>query len=300
MWKVTRVDDPENHILWILGTPPPLPKKMKWKSTEVERVMRAADEILLGASVQIDPDQRIGFFKGLSLLPAALAARKNPEKQQLKDVLPPDVYERWLVWKQKYLGRRSSIEKWRPIFAAAELADEAFDDLKLQNGNVVAETVAKIAKKHDLKTTVPKLELTFEAKNIRAKIKEFSREQLSDVECLSRTLDLVEAISDRETMDARAAAWATGDLKTFAALPELPNPFIACIAAVMSSQVAHEIVPDDLFAQLDSLWLEAAERSLATNKSTFAILSLANLTSPTGQLAKLRAKGYLVEEPERQ
>jgi hypothetical protein len=45
--------------------------------------------------------------------------------------------------------------------------------------------------------------------------------------------------------------------------------------------------------------LEQAERSLAQNVSTFAILPLPQLTAANGYLAKLHSKGYLIEEPER-
>ncbi len=53
---------------------------MKWKSRDVEAVAVSAQEILLDAGVSMEPDERIGVFKGLSLLPAALKARKNPEE----------------------------------------------------------------------------------------------------------------------------------------------------------------------------------------------------------------------------
>ena len=38
MWKVTRADDPSGNTLWIIGDPPPLPKRIQWKSKEVEAV----------------------------------------------------------------------------------------------------------------------------------------------------------------------------------------------------------------------------------------------------------------------
>jgi hypothetical protein len=298
MWKVMRADDP-SHVLWILGSPPPLPKKMKWKSKDVEAVVLSSQEVLLGSSVNVKPDKDIGFFRGLSLLPAALAARKNPDKDKLEDVVPADVYARWLVQKKKYLGRRSGVEKWRPIFAAYELRGEAFDDLKMRESGVVWESLSKLVEKNKIKTTTPTLEFGIETKNIKAKIKEFAREPLADTECFAKTLDLVEAISDRETMSDRATAWATGDLERLLAFAALPNPNIACETAIMESQIAQQLMPSDLSARLRALWLDAAEKSLAENESTFAFLNIHELTSPQGQLAALRAKGYVVEEPKR-
>jgi hypothetical protein len=299
MWKVLRPDDPQNHVLWILGSPPPLPKKMQWKSKDVEAVVVSSQAILLPSSVSVKPDEDIGFFKGLSLVPAALGARKNPEQQRLQDVITPEVYSRWQLLKKKYLGRSNGVEKWRPIFAAYELRSEAFDDLKMRESGLVWDAVAKLADKHKIKTVTPTLEFGIHTKNIKAKLKEFSREPLADAECFTTTLDLVDAISERDTMAARATAWGTGDLDTLLALPPLPNPNIACQSVVMSSQIAKELIPSDIRTQLKQLWLDAAENSLATNQSTFALLSMQELTSPQGQLATLRAKGYVIEEPKR-
>jgi hypothetical protein len=44
-------------------------------------------------------------------------------------------------------------------------------------------------------------------------------------------------------------------------------------------------------------WIAAAEQSLAKNRSTFAVLGVAEVFSPDGHLAKLRELGYTVEEP---
>lgn len=299
MWKVTRADDPEAHVLWILGSPPPLPKKMKWKSKDVENAVIGSQEILLAARLNVQPDEKIGFFKGLSLLPAALGARKNPDGVKLNALVPADSYERWLRLKKQFFGRNESVESWRPIFAGFELREEAYEDLKLHQGSVVADVVTALAKKHKIATTQPELDFTIKSKEIRAKLKQFAKEPLADTECFDTTVRFVEALADRDTMQARTSAWATGDLATLVAIEPLPNFNVPCQAAVMSSQIAREVVPDDIGAQLRALWLAAAEKSLATNRSTFAYLSVAELTTSDGQLAALRAKGYLVEEPGR-
>ena len=65
----------------------------------------------------------------------------------------------------------------------------------------------------------------------------------------------------------------------------------------MSSQVAREVIPADIREQLVALWTAAAEKSLAANQTTFAIVPLAKLMRDDGYLAGLRAKGYDVEAP---
>ena len=88
LWKITRANDADHHVLWIIGDPPPLPKRMKWKSKDVEAVAASAQEILRDSGVNMNTDEKIGFFRGLTLLPAIFEARRNPDEAKLKDVLP--------------------------------------------------------------------------------------------------------------------------------------------------------------------------------------------------------------------
>ena len=297
MWRVMRADDTSGHTLWIIGDPPPLPKRIAWKSTEVEAVVSRSQEILRDASITMAPDEEIGLFRGLTLLPAALKARKNPDEATLKDVLPADLYARWIVQKRLYLGHESGVEDWRPFFAADKLRKAAYGDLKLRDKDMVWEVVGKLAKQQKIRVNSPMLKFTIKRSEIREKIKEFSRESLPDVECFSTTLALTEALSDRDTENTRARAWATGDLQSLSALPALPNPTLPCVMAVMSSQVAREVIPSDIREQLTRLWLDAVARSLTANQTTFAIVSLSKLTSDGGYLARLREQGYQIEAP---
>jgi hypothetical protein len=245
----------------------------------------------------MEPDEKVGIFRGLSLLPAAMKARKNPEDAELKELVPPDVYARWLVQKRKYLRYNDSVENWRPIFAGEKLRREAYDDLDLRESGMVWDRLSKLVKQKKIKTTAPSLRFTFKASELRATIKKFSKEELADAECFDTTLKLVEAISDRDTENARARAWATADLEKLAALPPLPNPIVPCAVAVMSSQVAKDVIPADIRERLYALWIDAAVQSLATNQTTLGVVSLAKLTRDDGYLSRLRELGYVIEAP---
>lgn len=298
MWKVLRPDDDAGHVLWIIGDPPPLPKRLRWKSREVEVVVRGSAEVLRDATVTMKPEEgKVGFFRGMSLLPSMLKARRNPEGSSLSEQLPPELHARWLVQKKRYLGRERGVEHWRPIFAADKLRREAYEDLDLRERGMVWEVVGRLAERHDIPVTTPELTFTFKASELRAKIKEFSRESLADVECFSTTLDFTEALSDRATESARARAWATGDLAALERLPELPNPGVPCISAIMGSQVAREVIPSNIRAQLQDLWIDAARRSLDRNQVTFAIVPLSKLMRADGYLSTLRALGYRIDPP---
>jgi hypothetical protein len=297
LWKVTRANEPAGHTLWIIGDPPPLPKRLAWKSTAVEAVVLRSQEILRDTGVTMKPDENIGFFKGLSLLPSALKARKNPDEAKLSDLLPADVYARWLIQKKRFLGHDSGVENWRPLFAADKLRKAALSDLDLRDSGMVWDVVGDLAKKNKLRVTTPMLEFKIKASEIKTRLKEFSKESLPDVDCLAKTLDYTEALSKRDVEAARAHAWATADLETLSALPPLPNPGLTCVMAIMSSQVAKELLPSDLPEQVQARWVAEAERALRDNETTFAIVPLNKLMRDDNYVARLRAKGYEVEVP---
>ena len=297
MWKITRSDDHEGHVLWIVGDPPPLPKRMTWKSREVVARALESQEILNDVSLKLEPDEPVGILRGLTLLPAALKARKSPGGATLQTLLPPELYARWLVQKKLYLGRESGMESWRPIFAADKLRRAAMDELDLRERGAIFDVIGPLAKKHRIAVESPTLRFTFKASELRAKLREFSKESLADVECFARTLDLTEALSHRDVEAARAHAWATADLEQLESLPPLPNPMLPCAMAVMNSQLARETIPRDVREQLARLWVSAAVRSLADHQTTLAIVPLTKLTASDGYLARLRESGLTVEAP---
>src|SRR5262245_27050350 len=57
LWKVSKGE----HVLWILGTLNPLPKKMEWISRDVEATIAASQEVVMGPSATLE----VGVFSGL-------------------------------------------------------------------------------------------------------------------------------------------------------------------------------------------------------------------------------------------
>jgi len=297
LWRVTRPGDPANHVLWIVGDPFALPNKMQWKSREIEAIALGSQEILRDASVSLKPDEEIGMLRGLTLVPALMKARKNPDDKELEDLLPPELYARWVKQKELYLRGTKGLEDWRPLFAADRLRKRAFEKLGLRERGVVWDVIGKLVEKQKVPINGPTIPFAVKRAEVRGKIKEFSRESLTDVECFRATLDLTEALANRDIETERAQAWARADLETLASLPALPNPYLPCAMAVLSSQVARELVPADIREQVEKLWLDTAIASLDKNASTFAIVPLAKLTRPDGYLTRLRSAGLAVEPP---
>ena len=297
MWKVARAQDPEAHVMWVVADIRLLPRKMKWKSVDIENAVRNADEVLLFPTIDVKPEGEIGFRNGLSLLRLALGIRKNPNDRRLKDVVAPEVYLRWMAQKKIYLPRNTAIERWRPVFAVDKLFDKALDRLGLREEGVIWESIEKSIEKHGIKTTRPTLSVVLPLDELKTSLQAFLHEDLQDQECFDTSLQLIAAISDSASMRARANAWATADLAALSWLDKLPDPHIACMRALLESTIAKQIFPENIGARFAELWLSQAEASLATNRSTVAILPLSLVIQPDGWIAKLQSMGYEVTAP---
>jgi hypothetical protein len=287
-WQVRRADDPDGHVLWILGSYAPLPKDIKWRSRELEGVIAASQELIAPPSV----DAKVGALGGVTLLPSLIGIRNNPDDRRLAEVLPPDLYARWLPLKARYLGRDNDVERWRPIFAAQKLYFAALREARLEPYGVVWPAVEKRARKARLPITEPEVRVKVEKP--RDAIREFKQAQLSDVECFAKTIERLE--SDLDLMRVRANAWATGDVATLRRLAPVDQAS-ACIAVVMSSSLVQERGLADLPERATAAWLEAADAALARHASTLAVLSIERFLAPDGYLARLKARGYVVQEP---
>jgi uncharacterized protein YbaP (TraB family) len=284
MWRITSGD----HELWILGTLSPLPKKMTWRSRHAEEIIARSQEVIAPPTISFG----IGFFQGLTLVPSVLRARKNSDDQTLKDVLPPNLYPRWLALKEKYLGRGESVERFRPSVAARELYVHALDQSGLSSKDAVWDVIEKAAKKRGIPVTPVNLELKDD--NPKQTIKQFQQiARDPDVACLTSTIERLE--TDLQSMRLRANRWALGDLEGLRKLP-FADQRISCVNAVASVPALRDRLAK-LRQKLVDLWIADAQISLLHNKTTFAALPIGEITKPGGWLARLRAKGYTVQEP---
>jgi TraB/PrgY/gumN family len=288
LWKVTRPDDPRGHVLWILGNHSPLPKKMSWRSSELAETLAASQSVLAPATVNASA----GPLGGITLLPSLIGVRRNPDGQSLQEVVPADLYARWLPLKARYLGSDDDVEDWRPIFAAQELYRAALKKNDLVPYDGVWPTVEKLARKARVPITEPAIELKLEKP--RAAIKEFKTIPLADVECFARTLQRLE--SDLHLMRERANAWAVGDVARLRQLAPVERAS-ACIGMMLESSFVQERGYGNVLERIRDAWVEAAELSLASHASTVAVLSVDEILKPDGYVAVLKKKGYVVTDP---
>lgn len=287
MWQVRRGD----HTMWILGTVSPLPTGIVWNSARMRSVVATADEVMGEPSVAVGAN--VGFFGKLALLPSLVGVRDLPDDARLRDVVPPASYARWMRLKQRYIGDDSGIESWRPIFAASRLYDEALKSRQLSARNVVWPPLNEALKTRGMKPVSTEAKLTIA--NPRKVLKEFKGAQLADLQCFDRLLDRVE--NDLDMLQARADAWAAGDVATLRRL-QRPEPGDDCENAVLSGAFAKKYGLDRLQSQANAKWIAEAEASLAKHRVTFATVPMSELLSPSGVVAALAAKGYVVEAPD--
>jgi len=287
LWKVSR----GGHVMWVLGTLSPLPRDMQWRSRDVEQVISESQQVLLLPSVKFKAD--VGFVGKLFLLPSAYSARKNNDGETLQQILPPAVYARWQVLKQKYIGDDRGIERWRPLFAAQELYHKAIKANGLSRSGGVPGSITALATRYGIKTIPTSYQVVIE--HPHAALKAFKRAAPRDTTCFIRMLDNIE--HDMPTMTARANAWATGDLQTLRNLPDSAWRD-ACVAALADAGFAQTLGLDDVPTRQRATWLAAARAALASNGQTFALLPMDELLKPDGYLAALQSEGYEVDAPE--
>ena len=279
------------HDLWILGTLNPLPAGMRWQSKQVEQVIANAQEVIRAPRVSFDV--KVGFFRGLTLLPSMLGARKNPDGKTLQQVVSPESYARWKALKARYIGNDGGVEKWRPLFAAQELYKEAMKKSGLDNAKSVWPVIDKAIETHHPNVTVGKEEIV--VKDPKPLLKEFSKTTLDDIACFENTMTRIE--TDLDAMRARANAWATGDM---AALQSLPPAYQweACSSAITEAGIGKRLGFGDANQKVRAKWMVAAEAALEKNAVTFASLDMKDLAGPNGFLARFKAKGYTVLAPD--
>ena len=206
LWKVSKGE----HVMWVLGVYAPLPRRMTWNPKHVESAIAESQEVLLPGQVDVGAD--VGFFRGITLLPALIRATRNPNDALLQDVLPPATYARWLPFKEKYIGDDGGVERLRPTLAAGKLSSAAMRSRGLSYEDSIEDTVRKIAKKNKVRVhRLPDITRKAAIEDPRGMLQSARATEFADAACFAESLDHLEP--DIELLQMRANAWARGDLQ---------------------------------------------------------------------------------------
>jgi uncharacterized protein YbaP (TraB family) len=257
---------------------------MTWQSDAVETVLQETQEVLPAwPSIGVGANP----FTALRLYFTWRKIQKSPDHTKLKEQLPPPLYARFSTLRARYAPRDSKLEELRPMLAGGRLLDDVLDVSGLTMRNEVQQTVLKLANKQGVKVHQTKMKVE-DPVNVLKDLGDTPKD--SEITCLAAIVSRIE--TDLGPMQARARAWALGDVDSLRSLPHSVDDRIACLAAVSSSDRIRNLV---IRAQDD--WLIEAEDALARNKSTLAVQSMDRLLGDDGILATLRKKGYTVEGP---
>jgi len=278
LWKATR----DGHALWLMGTLEPLPKRMTWRSAQVERVITAA-QVVLPASTSVKADA--GPIALVGLYFSVRRAQRLPDGQTLANVLSPPQYQRLEALRQR-LAPRLQLDGLRPMVAAQRLYEEALSAYGLRSDREVEKSVLRMARSHDVHVEENVLRLE-DPKGLLAELDHIPKE--AELRCLDVTLARLE--SDLPALRERAAAWAVGDVAALRRLRQNEER-TACWDAVELSPRLHALIDAQRARRVQRL-----DAARVTHASTFALLPIDQLLAPDGVLETLRRMGYAIEEP---
>lgn len=279
LWKVRKGD----HTLFLLATISPAPKKMQWRSREVESVLARA-QAFVPARPEVDAD--IGPIKAVQLYMQYRKLRGNAEGERLEAVLPPPLFARFEALRTKYAPRDRSMLQRRPMLAVLELQDAAVDRSGLTFRNEVARKVERSAR--DLK--VPILRAAVKVEDARGTLAEVGQIPLSaEIACAEVILGRIE--TDLANSRRRAEDWAVGDVAG------LRSGATAKAAGTCLDSLRNSARMASLLRDFETAWFGVVTRSLERNPVTLAVADIDALLRPGGILAQLRARGYEIDEP---
>lgn len=306
LWKVSKGE----NVLWLVGDRA-APAGSTWRMDEIEARLAESKLLQLPGIAHASPD--IGLFRALTLIRSVFRAAKNPDGQTLEDVLSAETYARWRALKTTYARRDNDIEKWRPSIALAKLEDKIADKLGPKRANaparppmgpMLAPLVEKAAKKKRVRTrTMREVENKVEVKSIRDMLKNSHKLSLVEETCVADYLGYLERQIEYRKLLANGGDDAEAPLRP-AACNEADIYIRRVRAGEMPDSAGFVKLLDQLALQdtlakerLDAEWIEAAEAALKKNSSTVAVVRMINLQGTRSYVDKLRALGYVIEEP---
>lgn len=279
LWKVSR----DGHVLWVLGTLNHLPRRMVWRSSEVEVALGESSQVLASGP---DVSANVGPIAMIRLYFQWRHVQKDPDRTRLRDWLAPGLYARFEALKSRFDPHDSRIEELRPSFAALRIYRKAIAAAGLTVHDEAERSVLALSEQRHIR--VKRAVLAVEDPS--AALKEVDAlSPAVETSCLESTVRRLE--TDLPAMQERARAWAVGDVERLRQL-SFPDQREACMAALSNAPRIKALVE-----RAGSVWDEAAAAALASEPVIFAMRPIYELLDPAGPLARLRAAGATVEGP---
>jgi len=276
LWKVSSGE----NVMWILGEVSPFPRKIKWKATKFDKLLRQSQELLLDFSGYWRADKAdIAAYKSAATL---------PEGTTLKDIVTPELHAQ--VQKTAKVFRAGQLDELRPFAATNRLVMSAMDSLKLDGFSARFDAEDLGQRRHIRITYYDAAEIAF-----TDRLKNWQSD--SNAVCLERLLPAIE--DGGAGLRRLGNAWSTGNIN---ALRRLVPAYSFSRDGFRSGECADAMHGGEQQSRYYNSrriegWLQEAERALRENKSTMAVVLMSELFTPDGYLAHLRMKGYEIVEP---
>ncbi len=171
------------------------------------------------------------------LLGSLVGVRDNPDHKTLQQIVPAELYARWMTLKTKYFGAGRGQQ--HRVVAADLRRDRALERSDQERRASRARTSRTMSSPPpSARSSSRWRRRTRSTSTIRARaVKDFKNGEMDDLDCFAKTLDRLD--SDLDTMAERANAWATGDIATLRTLPD-SDQREACIAAITGMDLARK------------------------------------------------------------
>jgi hypothetical protein len=296
LWRVFSGD----HVMYIFPMLSLVPEDMDWDSGRVEYLLSESDEVLLMPSIDTDFSplvlmNPVNLIRGPRLVNRL---RRNPDEKMLDEVLPAALYSRYVALRSQYFPREDDPVRLRPFFAGTRLTDRILQVEGLESGESIMRRIERLIRRtRAIERTEVEIEFALTgsfrsvAERARTLSESLSREQ--ELACFDKQLRRVE--SELDAIKSQANAWAHGNIDDFRGISLPGDAGDACLLIFDDSSEFETI--EQLYRELDARWLAAAERALAVNDTTFAILDIVDLLREDGLMAEIRALGYQVAAP---
>lgn len=269
MWKVTHGE----NTLWILGTHAPLPRRLIWRSDEVEFVISEAQQVI---------DAYSASFRLLDGNPLSMKGKP------LRRVLSRRQYSQWRALKKKYIGDDDEIETALPVTAALVLRSNALAQAGLGNSDIVLREMHRLAASYQVPLTSH-----HHVTKLVSGVPTDARGERRGVDFLVETMNRLEG--DIRAARIRANAWAIGDIGALRAQAATDTTVAQLYASSWPYLSDADLAA--LAAETDAKWLQAAEQALRRNQTTLASLPIFMLLREDGLMKSLRSRGFEVIEP---
>lgn len=280
LWRVSSGD----HALWLVGSVSQLPVGVNWRSRQLEAALSESQEVILDVGVASSPRTK-AERRALNKAPNTL-----PGDKTLKDLLSPELHAEVEAARQSFASGIRGFERLRPFYAGNRLIMGSMRPLRLTPFGAM-HTVSKLAAIMGVPVT-----RMVESEGV-AQALLVDETSASTLPCLEAVVGVLQ--NEGAGVRALANAWAVGDIAALRQLVPLydmgrTNPsMVQCDIALRGNGRSRS----DFQERHRDKWLVAAERALAANKSTVAVIPMAEILAPDGYLARLRARGHEVVEP---